>query len=427
MADRFTPPDSTQFQALTAGDEPALAAVYRANYDALVAQARDTLGADLAHFGSRVAQQAMLDVWAKRTVLADPQAFIDALKDAVRTVSDLQRRKHAALHHGSHAPSRPAPARDQEPDAAAAVEKLLSDLHAPASNHAQALTEAAEARKHAAAAHVQTVGKSKGLVKTLVIVAVLGAIIVAGMRWLGDSSADVAATKALAAENARGLGAMKGQRGAVRLSDGSQTKIGSDTHIKLPADFGGLVRTLQLKGAASFTVAPNGKLPFEVRAKNAIISATGTTFTVRAYDDDPNVIVVVDEGSVSVRAKDQSAPSDVAAGKAVRVNSDGTVQPADEGQKAMANSWLSDSLVFIETPARVVLSELVRWFDLKALLGDSALGARPVSMRIGLKSSGDALKAMASAANFTVGFDKKQNVVLTDAPPAPAKKGTKKR
>ena len=415
MADLLTPPDSTQFHALTAGDEHALASMYRSNYDALVAQARDNLGADLAQFSARVAQQAMLDVWVKRTTIADPQAFIDALNDAVRTESDLQRRKHAALHHGSHAPSSAASSRAQVPDAEAAVEKLLSDLHAPASNHAQALTEAAEARKHATAAHVQTVGSSKGWVKPLVIVAVLGGIIIAGMRWLGDSSADVAATKALQAENARALGAQRGQRGAVRLSDGSQTKIGSDTHIKLPADFGGLVRTLQLKGAASFTVAPGGKLPFEVRAKNAIISATGTAFTVRAYDDDPSVIVVVDEGSVSVRSKEQGTASDVVAGKAVRVNSDGTVQPADEGQKAMASSWLSDSLVFIDAPASVVLSELVRWFDLKALLGDSALGARPVSMRIGLKSSGDALKALARAAKFTVGFDKKQNVVLTDA------------
>ena len=153
-----------------------------------------------------------------------------------------------------------------------------------------------------------------------------------------------------------------------------------------------------------------------VRAANATITAGGTTFAVRAFDDEQAVIIAVDEGTVSVSVKDQSGHTDVAAGSAVRVARDGSTQTVDVVERTRMLGWLRDSLSFTNEPVRTVLQELNRWFDLKASLGDAALGDRPVTMRVSLESSGNALKALASAAKLSVGFDAKQQVVLRDAP-----------
>ena len=93
----------------------------------------------------------------------------------------------------------------------------------------------------------------------------------------------------------------------------------------------------------------------------------------------------------------------------------------------MALGWTTDTLTFADTPVKVVLAELVRFFDLKAKLADPALGDRLMTLRVPLGSSGEALTAMTEAAHLEIGFDKDDKVVLHDKPASAAKPGAKKK
>ncbi len=424
MADLLQRPDLTQFRAFTAGDEHALIRIYRTQYDALLAQALEELGPDLAHFRARVAQQAMLSTWDHRGRYETVDGLTAALDEAIRDEAAVQRRKHAALHHGKR--SSAALSHITIPTADEAVDRLLSELHAAPSDHTQALNDTLAASKHHAAAHVQKVAAVGGWQKPALLLVVAVAVIVVFMRWVGASSEDVAATQALEAPNARTVSSVRGQRGNVTLNDGSTARIGSDSRLKMPADFGGLVRTLELNGTAMFTVAPAQDQPFEVRARNVIVRATGTVFTVRAFEDDSVVYVGVDEGSVTVRSRAIRGETAVPAGKSLRVASDGSVAMLDDASRQLALEWVHDTLVFTNARVDQVLPELGRWFDLKALLADPALGARTVSLRIGLESSGEALRLLAEAARLSIGFDQDDKVVLRDsvatAPPVVKKR-----
>ena len=425
MADSMQPLDPAQFTAFTAGDEQALARLYRAQYDGLLAAAGEALGPDLAHFSGRVAQRAMLAIWQGRGQFQNVDGLTSALREATLEEATVQRRKHSALHHGHASGDRKSHVSALSADQA--VAQLLSELHVEKADHAKSLSEVKEAQKHHAAQHVQAVGKGGGWKMPVALVVVLGTVIVLGMQWANKSGVEVAVTKALAAEDARTLSSQRGQRGTVDLSDGSKAKIGLDSRLRLPVEFGTTMRTLQLTGTASFTVAAGQPLPFTVRAGNAIITAAGTRFTVRAFEEDSAVVVGVEEGSVSVRVKDKSGETALEAGKAVRVSTDGTVQPLDDAARAVALSWVRDTLDFVNAPVSVALPELIRWFDLRASLADPALGTRTVTMQVGLQSSGDALKALATAANLSIGFDKDDKVVLTDAGAAPAAAPAKKK
>jgi ferric-dicitrate binding protein FerR (iron transport regulator) len=413
MSTLLQAPDVTQVRAFSNGDEQALNAIFRSQYDALIENATEALGPDLAHFSARTAEQAMLATWGARSQFQDGAALIDGLNRALTDETTRQKRKHGALHHGhsaAHKPHAALPTADQ------AVEHLMAALHAPKVDHAQALSESQAASKLHAAEHVQKVGRGGGWKAPVALVVIAGGAIIGFMKWANAKGSDYAATKALASSEARAVSASRGQRGKSTLNDGTVARIGSDTKIKIPSAFGTTLRTLEVSGTASFAVAAGQTFPFVVRAGNAIVTATGTVLNVRAFDDDSAVFVSVDEGTVNVAVKDESNTMALAAGKALRVSKDGTIAMVDDNARDQAFAWTRDSLVFNDTPAGVILPELNRWFDTKAKLGDNALGARKISLRVGLSSSGEALKQLAAAASLKIGFDKDDRVVLSDDP-----------
>jgi ferric-dicitrate binding protein FerR (iron transport regulator) len=59
-------------------------------------------------------------------------------------------------------------------------------------------------------------------------------------------------------------------------------------------------RVVELEGEARFLVRPDPAHPFEVHAGNAIVTAVGTIFTVRANPWEPTVRVSVEQGTVLV-------------------------------------------------------------------------------------------------------------------------------
>ncbi len=407
------PPAAPPYSPISADEELELTRSYRAKYDALLAEAKAALGRELEHYGGKIAQAAMLDVWARRAEFTSPGAFDDALHEAVRAEAAVQQRKHAAFHqHGAVRVPHVKPLSADE-----AVAQLVATLHEKPIDHDAALAAAREASKHHAAEHVQHVGRSTSWKWPAIGVVVLAVAIYAASNFVSEVGGESAVRKALAAEDARSLSAARGQRGNVELADGTRARIGSDSRIRMPQAFGTTMRTAEVEGTAAFTVAAGQEQPFTVWAGNAIVTATGTRFTVRAFSDEQQVVVGVDEGSVSVRVKDEREATDVSAGQAVRVSRTGEITGIDGAAKDHALAWVRDSLAFTDTPAREVLSELSRWFGLNASFADSTLASRPVTMRLGLESSGDALQQLAKVAGATVGFDNQQRVVLSAAPP----------
>ncbi|WP_310571912.1 FecR domain-containing protein [Gemmatimonas sp.] len=397
---------------MSAADELELTRMYRERYPDLVAEAKDALGSELEHYSGKIAQQGVLDAWPHRAEYSVPGAFDGALHDAIRAAAAVQRQKHAALHQrgGARVPHLAPLSTDD------AVAQLVAHLHHAPIDHEAAVRASREVSKHHAAEHVQHVARTRSWKGPAIGVVVLAIAIVGGSTLLSGAGEEIAVKKAIAAEDARTLSAARGQRGNVDLADGTKARIGSDSRLRMPRAFGTTMRTAEVEGTVSFTVAAGQPLPFTILAGNAIVTATGTHFTVRAFPEEQAVVVGVEEGSVSVRVKDGGDATDVAAGQAVRITPDGAVTVLDAVARDVALAWVRDSLVFTDTPARVVLDELARWFSLSATFADSTLGARPVTMRLGLESSGSATAAFAKAAGLTIGFDKQDKVVLSAAP-----------
>ena len=405
-----------QVAALRRGDEQVLELLVRSRFPAVVERAREALREE-AGAASRVAVKVMLSLWEAREQLATPADVDEFLEEVVAARSADELRRRASLHrferHEGVEVGTATVRSELSPDEA--WREIHAHLHVSAEELAEHREEARKLAKHHASEHLGDMGRRRIPFGMIAVGAVLLALAAWGLRYMDRGSAELALTRALESEDARVLRASAGQRGTVTLRDESTAQMAAGTNLRVAADFGGAVRGLELDGAAAFIVAPDRSPAFEVRTRGVAVVATGTAFDVRAYHDEPEIIVRVNEGSVSVRLRNDTGEShDVAAGDAIAVSDAGTVRTPTARELQRAFSWTTGTLVLDDMAVDQVLVLLRRWHDVDAELDDSSLGARKVTVELTLESAGEALDVFTRAAKLAITYDGTQ-MVLRDA------------
>lgn len=89
----------------------------------------------------------------------------------------------------------------------------------------------------------------------------------------------------------------------VELSDGSLVILQKGSRISYMSHFEGQNREVFLSGEAFFEVSKDPSKPFLVYANGLVTKVLGTSFNIKAYDDDQEVTVEVNTGKVSVFAQ----------------------------------------------------------------------------------------------------------------------------
>lgn len=86
----------------------------------------------------------------------------------------------------------------------------------------------------------------------------------------------------------------------ISLPDGSQVWLYPNSRLRYSRDFGQKNRTVYLLGEAGFEVTKNPEKPFYVLANELVTKVLGTRFVVKAFQNDTDVTVTVQQGQVSV-------------------------------------------------------------------------------------------------------------------------------
>lgn len=88
----------------------------------------------------------------------------------------------------------------------------------------------------------------------------------------------------------------------ITLSDGSSVLLQPNSKLSYPKIFTGNDRKVYLSGEGFFEISKNRKKPFYVFANEIITKVVGTSFRVRAFDNQPNVEVLVRTGKVEIHS-----------------------------------------------------------------------------------------------------------------------------
>ncbi len=86
----------------------------------------------------------------------------------------------------------------------------------------------------------------------------------------------------------------------ITLEDGSSVLLQPHSRLSYPTTFDDTARKVVLSGEAFFEVAKNPARPFYVYANELVTKVLGTSFTVKAFEQDAQVEVIVKTGKVWV-------------------------------------------------------------------------------------------------------------------------------
>lgn len=90
-----------------------------------------------------------------------------------------------------------------------------------------------------------------------------------------------------------------GQKSKIRLPDGTRVWLNSASRIRFPEEFTN-ERTVELHGEAYFEVVKDPEKRFKVASNGITTTALGTSFNIKAYDEQKGVEVWLLSGKVSV-------------------------------------------------------------------------------------------------------------------------------
>jgi ferric-dicitrate binding protein FerR (iron transport regulator) len=368
-------------------DEAALERHFRSHFSALCDEAKAHLGEEAAPAAPKVVEATFRQAWDDREHIASEADLTAFLHEAVRRTSARELSRRAGARHlaaGTHTAAHHAAT--SAPDVDQSWHHLTRLLH-PEEGRAEAQAYSEQLRHHAAE-HVGDLSKPRSW-RVPVFIGIVAAVIAGGAMWyLTQLGADRAVTRALNSSEARTLIAQPGQTGKLTLEDSTRVVFGAGSKLTIPKEFNTEIRAVKIEGAARFSVAPNPKLPFEIRAGNAAVVATGTTITARAYPNDPFVIVQVDSGSATVKVDKQQHP--LSAGQALLIEPNGTTRTPNASELALGTAWANRRIV-ISRQLRDVVVEMNRWLgteikvpELKALDTPASVDAPMDSMRVAI-------------------------------------------
>ena len=164
------------------------------------------------------------------------------------------------------------------------------------------------------------------------------------------------------------------------LADGTTVYLNAESELRYPKQFKGENRKVILVGEAYFDVYHNEQQPFLVEAGGMEVRVLGTSFGVRAYPEEENVLTTLVQGKVNVEAD----------GRVVRLQP-GEQADYDKADKLLTTAkvdvnlfvgWKDGRLIFDNAPLEVILSELGRWYSFDVFYANENLKQIPYSLNV---------------------------------------------
>jgi ferric-dicitrate binding protein FerR (iron transport regulator) len=169
----------------------------------------------------------------------------------------------------------------------------------------------------------------------------------------------------------------KGEKQQVIFQDGTRVWLNSDSKLKYPVEFSGNQREVKLEGEAYFEVKKNPQKPFFVRMNNLSVKVTGTSFNVKAYNDENTITTTLDDGKVSLITQQKKEPKEytLQPGHEAFYSKNSSAIEIKETAIGLNSKWKQKELTFKDTPLFEVAKILERWYNVKFIVMDQGLFA----------------------------------------------------
>lgn len=182
------------------------------------------------------------------------------------------------------------------------------------------------------------------------------------------------------------------------LSDSTKVWINAATKLQFPLAFTGNTREVTLSGEAYFEVKHDASKPFIVHSGDLDVKVLGTSFNIKAYDNEPLQASLV-TGRVEAALKAQQ-PLTLTPGQAARQNGSRLTTSSFDEKYTLA--WIKGYYYFNSEPLSQINYTVERWFGLSFSYEDPAIANFDFSGALEKKQDlNDFLSRICIAANLS--------------------------
>ena len=156
------------------------------------------------------------------------------------------------------------------------------------------------------------------------------------------------------------------------LSDGTKVWLNAESELDFPVDFVGKERVVRLKGEAYFEVKPDVAHPFIVETRGVRTRVLGTSFNIKAYDNEESIFTTLLTGKVKVSAIGEENESVVLTpGMQSEWQENGQKMSVKKVNAENFTAWRQGAFMFDNENIMVVTRVLERWYGLKFIYNEN--------------------------------------------------------
>jgi len=189
----------------------------------------------------------------------------------------------------------------------------------------------------------------------------------------------------------------------VELPEGSKVSLNLDSRLTYSKKFQSDTREVELKGEAFFEVARDTIRPFVIRAGDVYVEVLGTSFNVKAYENDDHIEVTVEKGKVAVyRVDDADDRVILVRGEKAVFKKSGEALLAMENENINYKSWKTKRIIFEDTPMSEVVRIVNEIYHADLQIASPALKDCPVTTIFDNQSLETILNVLESTLNLSI-------------------------
>ena len=189
----------------------------------------------------------------------------------------------------------------------------------------------------------------------------------------------------------------------VELSEGSRVTVNSNSKLTYPKKFQKDKREVKLAGEAFFEVTKDPERPFIINAGDVRVEVLGTSFNVKAYENQEHVEVTVSTGKVAVYSMDNPDEQAVLVKgqKAIFYKSSTKIE-ATLNEDINFASWKTKQIIFEDTPMPEVIRVINEIYKSDVKLVGDQLNDCPVTTTFDSQSLESILNVLESTLNLSI-------------------------
>lgn len=201
-----------------------------------------------------------------------------------------------------------------------------------------------------------------------------------------------------------------GQKTRIVLPDSSIVLLNGNSQIRYNRNFNEDNRKVELKGEGYFDIRKDLSRQFIVSTSQLDVKVFGTSFNVKAYEDDQDVEVGLKNGKIGIDRDEkelvQLTPGQVA-------NFDKKERKIEVGKMDinLVSAWTREEMVFQEDSLEEVIKYMERWYGVDIKVAPELLDGERLTFKVKTESLNELLKLINILKPIKYHIDGKQVVI----------------